>query len=308
MQKYFKIFACVFFLLTGCGQSKQYQYVSLESANGSGPSSKQEQYEDPFRVAVASITSARENIIYYEELLAYLEEKLGRPIHLVQRKTYAEVNDLLRAGTVDLGFICTYSYVLGRQEFGLEILVAPVINGKMEYYSYIIVHRDSGINTFEELRGKDFAFTDPISNSGRLYPVFALSKLGETPESFFRAHIFTYSHDNSVRAVASRLTDGAAVDSLVFYYMADREPEAFENLVVIHKSPTFGIQPVVVRPGLSEDFKEELREFFLTLHEKERGREILSGLKFEKFQLQEDSAYDGIREMADALRNNRVQQ
>jgi ABC-type phosphate/phosphonate transport system substrate-binding protein len=65
---------------------------------------------------------------------------------------------------------------------------------------------------------------------------------------------------------------------------------------------------VVVRPGLSEDFKEELREFFLTLHEKERGREILSGLKFEKFQLQEDSAYDGIREMADALRNNRVQQ
>lgn len=87
-----------------------------------------------------------------------------------------------------------------------------------------------------------------------------------------------------------------------------REPDVFENLDVIHKSPAFGIQPVVVRPGLDEGIKDTLREFFLTLHEKEHGRAILSGLKFEKFQLQEDSAYDSIREMAEKLRNNRVQQ
>ncbi len=283
----------------GCGTRGKAPFVSLEHDGYQDEAPAKE--EEPLRVAIASITSARESIIYYDALLRFLEQYLQRPIHLVQRKTYAEVNDLIRAGAVDLGFICTYSYVLGEQDFGMELLVAPVINGEMTYNSYIIVHRDSGIATFKELRNRSFAFTDPISNSGRLYPLYVLYNMGETPESFFGSHIFTYSHDNSVRAVAERLVDGAAVDSLVFYYMADREPEAFENLLIIHKSPPFGIQPVVVRPGLDPLLKETLRDFFLTLHEDEHGRQLLSDLKFDRFMPQDKSAYDSIRDMAESI-------
>jgi phosphonate transport system substrate-binding protein len=298
------VLACLLGLLfvSGCAKKATHPFISLEGSPGGNPGTGLEPGNDePLRVAIASIASTRESIVYYEALLGHLEEYVGRPVHIVQRKTYAEVNDLLRAGTVDLGFICTYSYVLARDEFGLDILVAPVINEKMEYYSYIIVHKDSGIKSFEELRGKSFAFTDPISNSGRLYPLYKLYKKGERPETFFSQSIFTYSHDNSVNAVAEKLVDGAAVDSLIFYYMEDRYPDVFSNVTVIDKSQPFGIQPVVVRPGVDAELRNTLKTFFLTLHETGRGQKILRDLKFDRFMPQDDSAYDGIREMADIL-------
>ncbi len=301
MKKKWFFVLCMLILLAvpGCRTGRKAPFISLKHDGNQIQAPVQE--EEPLRVAVASITSARENIIYYDELLKFLGQRLQRPIQLVQRKTYAEVNDLVRAGAVDLAFICTYSYVLGEQEFGMELLVAPVINGEMTYHSYIIVRSDSGITNFLELRGKRFAFTDPISNSGRLYPLYLLHESGLTPESFFSRHIFTYGHDNSVRSVIERLVDGAAVDSLVFYYMADREPELFEDLLIIHKSPPFGIQPVVVRPGLDPSLKEFLRDFFLTLHEDEYGSQILAHLKFDRFMPQDKSAYDSIREIAQSL-------
>ena len=40
-----------------------------------------------FKVAVGSIISARETVVFYHELLKYIAEKLGRDIQLVQRKT-----------------------------------------------------------------------------------------------------------------------------------------------------------------------------------------------------------------------------
>ena len=65
-----------------------------------------------------------------------------------------------------------------------------------------IVARDSPVRRFEELRGKRYAFSDPLSNSGHLVPVYMLVRAGETPERFFKRYIFTYSHSANVEAVA----------------------------------------------------------------------------------------------------------
>ncbi|HBT46784.1 MAG TPA: hypothetical protein DEA73_02725 [Peptococcaceae bacterium] len=90
--------------------------------------------DKPLKVAISSITSPGYSRAYYEELLDYLSRRLHRPVQVLQRRSYAEVNDLLRAGGVDVAFICTYSYVAGHDEFGLELLVAPQINDKVTYY------------------------------------------------------------------------------------------------------------------------------------------------------------------------------
>ena len=148
------------------------------------------------------------------------------------------------------------------------------------------------------MRGTTFAFTDPISNSGRLYPLYLLESEGENPDSFFGHHIYTFSHDNSIRAVAEGLVDAAAVDSLVYEQLYHRDPEYFRNIDVLQVSQPFGIQPLVVHPLLEEELKERLRAFFLTLHENLRGQEILHHLGFDQFDVQDDSAYDSIREIA----------
>ncbi len=288
----------LFLLLSGCSR-ESYPVIYLDVPELGQEKRDADNNEEEFlKVALASITSARESLYYYNDLLTYLEEEVGKPVRIVQRRTYAEVNDLIKNRTVDVGFICTYSYVLGKDDFGMELLATPVKDGKKQYYSYIIKRKELDAQDFYDLQNRSFAFTDPISNSGRLYPLYLLTLAEENPDSFFSSHIYTFSHDNSIRAVAEGLVDAAAVDSLVYEHLFSRDPAYFANIEIIQVSEPFGIQPIVIHPDMDEELKESLSTFFLTLHQNLRGQEILYFLGFDQFDRQEDSAYDSIREIA----------
>jgi phosphonate transport system substrate-binding protein len=135
-----------------------------------------------------------------------------------------------------------------------------------------------------------------------LVPVYALAQMGETPESFFRRYIFTYSHDNSIRSVAEEFVDGAAVDSLIWEYMNAKGQEWPAQTKIIYKSDPFGIPPLVVSPDIDDGLKEELRSVFLNMHDDPEGREILDKVLIDRFTEIEDSAYDSIREMEAFMR------
>lgn len=93
----------------------------------------------PLQVAVAAVVSPKGTAESYRPLLDYLSTQLQRPVALVQRRTYAEVNDLLELGEEDVAFVCTSAYIVGQAEFGMTLLVAPQVNGASNYHSQIIV-------------------------------------------------------------------------------------------------------------------------------------------------------------------------
>ena len=249
----------------------------------------------PLRLAVAAIISPQGTVESYSALANYLSEKLNRPVELVQRRTYAEANALIKRGEVDLAFVCTSAYVAGHDEFGMELLAAPEVDGQQVYYSVLIVPANSAAQNISDLRDKVFAFTDPMSHSGRAYPIYLLQELGATPEEFFSRTFFTYSHDKAIEAVAAGVADGAAVDSLALNYALQRDPSLGEKIKIIHKSPPLGIPPVVVPPDLSPEQKSQLRRILLTMNDDPAGRQALSELGFDRFTILADSAYNSAR-------------
>ncbi len=251
----------------------------------------------PLRVAVAAVISPKANVESYSNLLNYLGRKLNRPVELVQRQTYAEVNDLIKRGFVDVAFVCTSAYVIGQRDFGMQLLVAPQVNGEAVYYSLLVVPADSPARAMNDLRGKVFAFTDPMSLTGRIYPTALVNALNATPGTFFARFFFTYSHDNAIKAIASKVADGANVDSLVYDYFVAREPNLAAKTRVVDRSPAFGIPPVVVNPNLSPQTKETLRGFFLQMDADPEGKTILRALMIDRFVLVSDRIYDSAREL-----------
>jgi phosphonate transport system substrate-binding protein len=251
----------------------------------------------PLRLAVAAVISPQGTFESYSALAAYLSEKLGRPVELVQRRTYAEVNDLIENGEVDVAFVCTSAYVIGQRDFGMELLAAPQVNGKITYQSWLITPVESAAQNLSDLAGKTFAFTDPWSNSGRMYPTAMVKKLGETPETFFGRTFFTYSHDDAIRAVANGVADGAAVDSLVYQYAVARQPELGQKTKIIHRSPNFGIPPVVTSPHLRPQIRAELQNILLNMAADPAGQAALDILDIDRFVLVGDHLYDSVREL-----------
>jgi len=282
------------FLVSGCaGAGAAIPYVDLSQRQALPPAAAAEVV--PLRLAVAAIISPQGTAESYTELANYLGEKLHRPVQLIQRRTYAEVNELVSDQSVDLAFVCTSAYVDGHDDFDMELLVAPEINGQRVYYSKLIVATGSLAQDMTDLRGSTFAFTDPMSLTGRVYPTSLVQQLGATPGDFFERTFFTYSHDRAIDAVATGVADSAAVDSLVLAYAFKRDPDLADRIRVIHRSPAFGIPPVVVPSTLSTRQKLLLRDTLLKMDQKLQGREILEQLGIDRFVPIDDTAYDDVR-------------
>ncbi len=288
------------FLLASCrSSSKPLPYVNLSQRQALPAIAKTEVL--PLRVAVAAIISPQGTVESYSELADYLAKKLGRPAQLIQRRTYAEINSLIAEGEVDIAFVCTGAYVDGQKRFGMELLAAPEIDGKHVYYSELIVALNNPATSMRDLRGAVFAFTDPMSYSGRVYPSYLVQQLDETPETFFNRSFFTYSHDKAILAVAEGVADGAAVDSLVLANSLQKNPELKEKIKVIYRSPPFGIPPVVVPPNMSARQKALLQEALLEMSSNPEGQRILANLGIDRFVTVSDSIYDTARAVVSSL-------
>ena len=295
-------------LLVSCSPIPQTEIAGHVDLNDLQPLPTPEGYEAiPLRVAVAAVISPKGTVESYSPFLDYLEEKLNRPVELIQRRTYLEVNDLIEHGEVDIAFVCTSAYIQGHDLFGMELLVAPQVGGETTYNSYLIVPVSSNAQSMKDLRGKVFAFTDPISLSGRVYPTYLVQELGFTPEEFFGRTFYTYSHDEAIRAVASGVADGAAVDSLVYKYALARDPSLAEKVKVIHRSPDFGIPPVVVSPFTRPQVKADLQSLLLEMANDPASGEALASIGVERFVLIDDSAYDSVRALVGVIPTSIVQ-
>jgi phosphonate transport system substrate-binding protein len=255
----------------------------------------------PLRVSVAAVISPQGTAESYAPLLAYLSAKLDRPVVLEQRRTYAEANNLVEQGLVDLAFVCTSAYIAGHDAFNLELLAAPQVGDAAVYHSLLIVPAQSSAQQIADLRGMVFAFTDPMSYSGRVYPIALIQQLGSTPEHFFRRTFYTYNHDDAIRAVAEGLADGAAVDSLVYDFAIAREPELASRVRIIHRSPPFGIPPVVVSPKLRPQLKATLRDLLIGMADDAVGRQALQALGIQRFVSIHDRAYDSVRQLISSV-------
>ena len=204
--------------------------------------------------------------------MAYLGRRLNKDLEFVQRKTYGEIDELLRRGEIDLAFICSGPYVAGKEKFGFESLAVPEVHGSHFYRSYLIVNKDSPYHRLEELKGHTFAFTDPDSNTGRLVPTYWLAEMHEQPETFFSRIVYTYSHDNSIMAVARNLVDGATVDGLIWEFYQEKNPTFTSKTRIIKKSEPYGIPPLVASKNLPAESKERIRQI-LILHAPGPGRQ-----------------------------------
>jgi phosphonate transport system substrate-binding protein len=268
------------------------------------PNSSSPQQDKAVKIGVASMITPVDAVKYYQDVIDYIGEKIGQPVEMVHRRTYKEMDSLLERGEVKVAFICSAPYIKDREKFGVDLLVAPSVNGSPKYSSYIIVHKESDIKSFSGLKGKVFAFTDPGSNSGKLYPTYLLKTMGQTPEIFFMRFIYSYSHNKSVEMVAKRIVDGAAVESIVYEHMLKTGSPYAKEIKIIKRSPAYGIPPVVVTNDIGPALKEKLRVAFLGMNKTSKGRAILDAMMIDGFVEVPDRNYDSIREMERVIGGN----
>ena len=256
------------------------------------------------KVAISPVLLPQETVMHYRTIANYLGAQLGRPVILIQRKSYAEIALLLLNGGADIAFFSTGEYGNYSGFGGIELLACQQRLGSPYYQGYLLVSSHSGINSLAGLRGKSVAFVDPLSYSGYTWLIHMLRQQNETPEKFFGRYIYTYSHENSFRAVVNRVVDAAPVSSFIYDRARIKNPNLAAAVKVIAASPIAAPGPVVAGKTVSAAQREILRRALLSLHENPATREALAGLMIDKFVAPLPELYEPVRRMVRAEKDN----
>jgi phosphonate transport system substrate-binding protein len=234
-----------------------------------------------------------------QALLEHLRSALGVEVKPFVATDYTGVIEAMRAKKLDAALLGPFAYVLAHQVAGADAfaLLETQKQGP-SYHAVIIARKDRGIASLNDLRGKTFAFVDPSSTSGHLFPKAALLKAGLNPDTDFARTIFSGGHDASAVAVQNGKVDAAAIADALLDAAYARGMLKQEDIVVVWKSDAIPGAPVVYRRDLPEAMKTRLRNAFGQVHDMAWGPKTT----IKRFVPVEDNAYDVVRETAQVLK------
>ena len=245
------------------------------------PGYKIELREQPLRIAMISVLNHQTTDEYQHAMVRSIGRLLGRPVLLLHRRSYAEINQLLARGDADVAFLSSGAYMVYGKKEDVRLLAMPERDGANRYCSYSIVPRGSPAESLSDLRGRRFVYVDPLSYSGYIELRARLRTMGEDPEHFFGSYYFTYSHDDSLRAVADGLVDGGVIASLTYDYYRVNAPAILDKIRLLEAMPGSGMGPVVARRDLRD--ADAVQEILLHLNEDAEAKEAMQHLLIDRF-------------------------
>lgn len=248
--------------------------------------------DNPVKIAMISVLNSQETYQYQQQIAEAIGAKMGRPVLLLHRRSYAEINQLLLKGDADIALFSTGAYSIYGQREGYVLLAMQQRHGLPYYLSYVIVPGQSATNSLWELKGKSFAYTDPLSYSGCLAVNRQLSSTGLDPNTFFGYSYFTYSNDKSLRAVAGQFVDGASIDSLAYEYLQKNHPDLIEQVRIVAVLPPVGTEPIIARKQFP--YKQQVQDILLHLHEDPSLSEAFNKLMIDRFILPRPELYPAL--------------
>lgn len=243
----------------------------------------------------------------HTSLREHLSEELGIEVKEFEGGSYAVGIEALASGNLDIMLASPMSYYQADKKAGAELLVTPQVEG-LEYYTAFITQKDNEeIDNMEDLKGKNFAFVNAASSSGYLYPKGTLVQefdldpdLVEQSGYFFENVTFSESHPNSAMGVKMGDYDAAAVAKSQLDSMIEAGAVTEGDFKIIGQTDEIPDASYIVREDLPEDFKEALRDAFVSFDD-EKYFEAVHNDPNARFIATEQDYYDPTIEMLDAI-------
>ncbi|NNL73158.1 MAG: phosphate/phosphite/phosphonate ABC transporter substrate-binding protein [Silicimonas sp.] len=199
----------------------------------------------------------------WADFLEYLSEKTGKEIVFFPVQNNAAQIEAMRSGRLHIAGFNTGSNPLAVNCAGFRpFTIMAGEDGSFGYEMEIITYPGSGIESVEDLKGKQLAFTSPTSNSGFKAPSAILKgDFGLEAERDFEP-VFSGKHDNSILGVANQDYPAASIANSVMARMIEREVVNADQIVSVYKSQTFPTTGYGVVNNLKPELQEAIRDAF----------------------------------------------
>jgi len=239
-----------------------------------------------------------------------LEAELDMDVNVTIATDYNALIEGMASEQIHVGLLATTAYVLAADEGAAEailkslrydvddngdlLLDEPLVSG---YKSQLLVHKDSGIESVADLKGKRIAISSFTSTSGFVWPANLLADNGLDPEADV-TWINAGGHDNAILAVFNGDADAAFTfkDARRLFIEEANFDEIKSTAVLLMNTTEIPNDTISVIPSMSDKLKEKVKQAFLNIAASEEGLTIIRDIySHEGYAEAKDSDYEEVR-------------
>jgi len=236
------------------------------------------------------------------EIADLLSKKTGLSVKAKVATSYAAAIEAIGANKVDIGWLATFSYVLAKEKYDVDLLLIVSRFGSPTYRGQILVKENSGIKTLNDLKGKRMAFVDPASTSGHIFPKTLLLSKGISPEKFFSKSVFAGSHNAVIFSILKGEVDAGATYDDARAAVAKGYPEVYKQTRVLAYTKDIPNDTVCASKGLDPVIKEKIKNGLRNLSKDPKGSMALKRIYGISELIDFDALFDPVRKARKLLK------
>jgi len=217
-------------------------------------------------------------------VIQHLSRETGLNIEFATAPTIPEFEERLAAGAYDFAYMNPYHFILFNEQLGYTAISRQnnhVIHG------IIVVSSDLGIESLEELAGKNIAFPAPNAFAATLITRAFLDKMAPGYTA-----TFVKSHDSVYQSVANGLFSAGGG---IIRTLNEASPELQRSLEVLWMSPGYTSHAFAAHPGVPESIRAAVQKGLTMMSSSEEGVSLLRTLGMNGLQAAIDSDWDDVR-------------
>ena len=280
-----------------------------DDAAGDATGDDREGWPDTITYGVLPAEDADTLAARYEPFEEYMAACLDHDVELFTGTSYTAMLEAMRTGSIDIAKFGPFAYILGNERSDAQAFVQGVNDASVPTYkSYIVTLESSGFESVADLEGESFAFVDPGSASGHLFPrAFMVDELGITNdeiEDVLGEIVFAGDHDAVGISVLNGDVAAGALSDTTWLSLQDAfaDHENMDEFVILTETADIPRSPEALRGDLPQSFKDEAERCFLEASDQPELTEFLESHRYhDGFVSVDDAAYDVVRDTASAL-------
>jgi phosphonate transport system substrate-binding protein len=297
----------------------RYLIVALVAAAFAAPASAQDKPAAPAdapcccqdgALKVGAVAYSPDSVTIFRSIRHYFA-KNGMPIEFVLYSTYDGLNEALDKKQVDVA----WNSPLGHAKYHLkagdsQALVMRDVD--VSYKVKLVVRKDAGIKTLDDLAGKAMVFGSCDSADSTVLPVYFLRKAGVKFENVKLVSLHNevdeigcpcHSQHHVLAAVLKGRGQAGIISGELWKKIQKDQPEKAEQLREVWESPGFSHCVFTARKDFSKETAEKFSKLMLAMDGKDPlTAEILKGEHCQKWVPAGKAAQDGYADLLAALR------
>lgn len=246
--------------------------------------------KDIINLATVPWRSEGELINMYQPLIKLIEKSTKKKVNFLVTKDYSELSKRIKAKSVDIAIFGANSYIDAKEDNPHLIYLATSMQPNDHYNSLIIARKDSNLKKLEDLKGKNFAFTDRGSTSGYVYPNLMLNEAGIEPKKYFKTVSMLKKHYRVYDSVANGSIDAGGCSSTIYNEAIKKNGDIY---TIVKRSAPIPQDPIVASGDLDKELIKTLQKSFKKANKSGLFKKYNTHLK--GLSVKSDSYYDIVR-------------